>query len=316
MNYVVLDMEWNQPDSFKTMVRDCVMLEGEIIQIGAVKLDEHFREVGTFNKRVVPKYYKELTPAVAAVTKLRDNDLRRGEPFPQVFDEFCEWCGSDFAFLIWGTEDIHILRKNMVIHDIDTSCMPESYNLQCLFSSQITRDEKQYSLTKALEIVNETPFDAHDAFNDARSTVLLCNHLDMVRGLENYNSMSLPFMYRGGMIEQAVLEDSYIDIDDAMSDEYVVSFEHPDDGEIIWGEKWIPEKAWKKTRLIGIGYSEDGSGYLIKLRFSYAKDHFIRVKRAVYPMTPALQQLYNDCAKAWEKCQKLYARYVVTAPGA
>lgn len=90
MNYVVLDMEWNQPNSLKTMVRDCVMLEGEIIRIGAVKLDEHFREVATFNKRVVPKYYKELTPAVAAVTKLRDNDLRRGEPFPKVFDEFCD----------------------------------------------------------------------------------------------------------------------------------------------------------------------------------------------------------------------------------
>ena len=40
MNYIVLDMEWNQANSYAEMVKDPIMLTGEIVQIGAVKLDE------------------------------------------------------------------------------------------------------------------------------------------------------------------------------------------------------------------------------------------------------------------------------------
>ena len=38
MNYIVLDMEWNQANSYSEMVKDPIMLTGEIVQIGAVKL--------------------------------------------------------------------------------------------------------------------------------------------------------------------------------------------------------------------------------------------------------------------------------------
>ena len=41
MNYVVLDMEWNQPyPGEKLVYRNNLCLSSEIIQIGAVKLSE------------------------------------------------------------------------------------------------------------------------------------------------------------------------------------------------------------------------------------------------------------------------------------
>ena len=39
VNYIVLDLEWNQTLSPKLMIRDTFNLSGEIIQFGAVKID-------------------------------------------------------------------------------------------------------------------------------------------------------------------------------------------------------------------------------------------------------------------------------------
>ena len=55
MNYIILDLEWNQ--AIKKMK---LYLEGEIIQIGAVKLNEFFEKIETFKIGIAPKYYKKL----------------------------------------------------------------------------------------------------------------------------------------------------------------------------------------------------------------------------------------------------------------
>lgn len=46
---IVLDLEWNQPFSMRSMITTPVRLHGEIIQIGAVKLNEQLEIVDTFN---------------------------------------------------------------------------------------------------------------------------------------------------------------------------------------------------------------------------------------------------------------------------
>lgn len=48
MNYIVLDMEWNYPLTRKKQVRDPFFLRGEIIQIGAVKLDAQLEVCDSF----------------------------------------------------------------------------------------------------------------------------------------------------------------------------------------------------------------------------------------------------------------------------
>lgn len=55
---IVLDLEWNQPFSMRSMITTPVRLRGEIIQIGAVKLNEQLEIVDTFKVMVKPKYYE------------------------------------------------------------------------------------------------------------------------------------------------------------------------------------------------------------------------------------------------------------------
>jgi len=301
MNYIVLDLEWNQAVTYSEMVKEPVFLTGEIIQFGAVKLNDRFEQEDTFQCRVTPQFYTEIHPRVAEVTQLSTSDLRSGSKFADAFRSFCDWCGNDIALLIWGTEDLKILRKNMELHEFDTDYLPPCYNLQNIFAAQITHDTRQYKLSGALALLKETPFDAHDALNDAKSTVLLCNHLDLVKGIEEYQPI---VENKDGIVESYEFEEEYEDINDALSDDYVVSFECPLCGEIVWGDHWIRKNG---TAMIALSTCYDGQDFLIKLKFRYLLNNKVHVKRFVYELTDELRLDYEECTKQ----QELWNKYVI-----
>ena len=303
MNYIVLDLEWNQPRSYAETVMDPVMLTGEIVQIGAVKLDEAFQPVDSFDRRVKPCCYCEIHPRVAAVTRLTTADLRRGDSFRSAFEAFSHWCGSDCCYIVWGTEDMRILRKNLLLHDMETAELPQHYNLQNIFAVQKAGEIRQYALKKALAMVREKPYAAHDAWNDAMSTALLCKHLDMDKGLQEYREL---IEKRSGIVETCEFEELYYDADDVLSDDYVISFECPDCGELIWCDDWVNNTG---RQLLSVAQCEDGKEFLVKLKLSYTLDERIRVKRIVYEMTEENRLYYNNCAES----EAAWKRYVVPA---
>ena len=58
VNYIILDLEWNQCPYGKK--KEDPKLPFEIIEIGAVKLDSSFQEVGTFHETIRPVLYRKL----------------------------------------------------------------------------------------------------------------------------------------------------------------------------------------------------------------------------------------------------------------
>ena len=58
MNYIVMDLEWNQCPYGKK--QEDPKMPFEIIEIGAVKLDSSFHELGTFHETIHPVLYKKL----------------------------------------------------------------------------------------------------------------------------------------------------------------------------------------------------------------------------------------------------------------
>ena len=112
MDYIVLDMEWNQPwpgsPSSKKVLP--VHIRGEIIQIGAVRLSDQ-QVMDEFQVMIRPKYYRRLNRRVSKLTGIKDNQLRdQGVSFPEAMKAFRQWCGEDVVFLTWGFDDIGILR--------------------------------------------------------------------------------------------------------------------------------------------------------------------------------------------------------------
>ena len=286
MKYIVLDMEWNQPRHISVAIKNPIYLKGEIIQIGAVKLDEKFRTIDTFNVMVKPQYYTKMHSRVAELTMISNSDLKNGIPFPKAFDKFNRWCGEDYCILTWGWDDIPMLEDNLTIYNIDKSCLPENYNLQPIFDIQITKSGKQCALSTAMELVGEPPFEAHDALNDAMSTAVICRHLDMKAGLENYS-----------MCKKSLIPDSYNVpkcyrfCKDAKNDPLLNTFKCNCCGEDVVINNWL---AQKPDRYLATAECKCGQEYYIKVRFRKNADKTYRANRTVYLMTDEYREYYRS----------------------
>ena len=184
MEYIVLDLEWNQAVTREKVIRKPFPLHGEIIQIGAIKLSRQLEELDSFKLIIKPQYYTKMNHAVKKLTGIRSSDLAEGVSFPEGVERFRAWCGEEPCFLTWGSDDAAMLMDNLKLWQLDMAWIPATYNLQNIFNQQITGEKRQWSLAGAMEklgIPQENR--AHDALNDAVNTAAIVRALDMERGI-------------------------------------------------------------------------------------------------------------------------------------
>ena len=112
-NLVLFDLEWNigyQPYTFNYHGVQQTF-RGEIIEIGAVKIDEDANVLDTFSIHLRPRIFRKLQHHIAKVTGLTQADLDRGEPIVQGLRRFMKWCGPDAEFAEWGMDDVPVLSS-------------------------------------------------------------------------------------------------------------------------------------------------------------------------------------------------------------
>ena len=56
MNYIILDLEWNQADDLKTKLES--ELTFEIIEVGAIKLNSEYMQIDSFHELIKPQVFK------------------------------------------------------------------------------------------------------------------------------------------------------------------------------------------------------------------------------------------------------------------
>ena len=230
MNYIVLDLEFNQSFPFKSgkKVEPNPECPFEIIQIGAVKLDKNMNPCGSYQVIVKPKYFKKIHRHVSVLTGITQEQMDLGVSLPEAAEKFRKWCGKDFVFLTWGPDDIPMLKENFRVHDIPTSWLDSTYDLQLIFNRQTDDSTKQRSLEYAMEYF-EIPqnLPAHDALNDAYFTALVAEKLDVAEGIKSYN------LRRGEIVREEVIgdadagEDGYVTINEMLDDDIVKNPECP-----------------------------------------------------------------------------------------
>ncbi len=189
MPYIVIDLEWNQAMSSKSSVFNHlpIHLRGEIIQIGAVKLNDDFTPGDEFQRDVKPVWFRKMHYKVKKLTGFDNARLSQGIPFSEAVEEFIEWCGPDCTFMTWGYDDRGIMEQNLIIHDMEIDWLGEWINLQLIYNHQTDGDRNQKSLETAMEHFGiEQTRVAHDALGDAYNTALVCSRLDLRSGVENY----------------------------------------------------------------------------------------------------------------------------------
>ncbi len=188
MNYIVMDMEWNNAYSKK--------LGGfmnEIIEIGAVKLDEQLHELDTFSVIIKSQVGKRLQSRVKSLTHLTNADISSGISFQKAIAQFKEWLGpSENTFLTWGDGDIRTLIKNCS-YFLGTSELTFVHNyadLQkyCQSYTDAKSSGQQLGLSAAAEKlgINPDDFPHHRALDDSRLSVACLRKVFEAEKLSKY----------------------------------------------------------------------------------------------------------------------------------
>ncbi len=115
MNYIVLDLEWNQsstPDGSNPE------MPFEIVEMGAVKLGNDRKMISEFSRLIKPQVYTTMHQITGRLIHLQMQQLQNGDPFPEVYKDFKSWCGDEPFFCTWGPLDLTELQKNMRYYDI------------------------------------------------------------------------------------------------------------------------------------------------------------------------------------------------------
>ncbi|MEF2837486.1 MAG: 3'-5' exonuclease [Oscillospiraceae bacterium] len=298
MNYIVMDMEWNQPwpgsPSSKKVLP--VQIRGEIIQIGAVRVTEDQRVGDEFQILIKPKYYRHLNRRVSKLTGIKETQLREeGVPFPEAIEAFRNWCGEDIVFLTWGFDDIGILRENLMLFNLDTAFTEKWYNAQMIFNAQTDGSTAQKALKTAMEIFEiEATRPAHDALGDAYHTALICARLDLKKGAAEYDEAlkSHENGFHGAELPGCIARKVYYDFADKRAALSAMAGEEnicPVCGSRMLGSRWFAQPGHRYMDLATC--PEDGK-FLIRVRLSQQPDGLVRVSRLTYEATSEAAEAY------------------------
>ena len=177
MHYIVLDLEWNQPLSWQSSAYRQVgdRLIFEMIQIGAVKLDDSLQIAEALSLPIAPTHYIQIHPRIRRMTGLGPEELAGAPAFREALEQFAAWCGEDYVLLTWGCDDVSVLQQNIDFFECGDIPLAPLCDIQKLFSD-VHQLKDRSSLKSAMEMMDIEPDDSmafHNALNDAWYTALV-----------------------------------------------------------------------------------------------------------------------------------------------
>ena len=181
MQYIVLDLEWNQPLNYQSRAFRLYgdRLRFELIQIGAVRLNASLEIEDTISLPIHPVCYPTIHPRIRTMTGLTQELLDESPMFEEAMDQFVTWCGENYVLLTWGCDDISVLKQNMDFFDVHPE-LPEMYDVQLLFRKEKQLDNR-LNLKAAVELMGipeEENLTFHNACHDAYYTALIFQALE------------------------------------------------------------------------------------------------------------------------------------------
>lgn len=182
MDYIVLDIEFNG----RKFASDLPM---EVIEIGAVRLNEQLLPVDEFGAMVKPVYFAKLNSFIKKKTGIAQEEIDRASGFPAVIADFLAWLSrSESCMLVtWGGEDLKRIVLDTRMHRLDDAywlAVPYYDLLKgYLRYKGVTNDVSVEAAMADLGI--EDGGSAHRALDDARMTAkvlrAIFEHMDWSR---------------------------------------------------------------------------------------------------------------------------------------
>ncbi|SFH68711.1 Inhibitor of the KinA pathway to sporulation, predicted exonuclease [Tindallia magadiensis] len=190
MQRIIYDLEFNT--AFKIDRKTKQLKKGnahpkcpqEIVEVGAVKLNDEYEVIDSFQILVKPTLYQRMHPTIQKKTKITKEILDRGIFFPEAMRIFMEWIGNEPVQLCsWGMDDYNELKRNCEYHSIVMDLEIAWCDIQkmCMKAMEAPKGQ-QVGLKKAVThfgIRMEERF--HSALNDAVYTAKILEVLERER---------------------------------------------------------------------------------------------------------------------------------------
>ena len=169
MGYTILDLEWDSV--FYPPKKRYI---NQILQIGAVKLNNNFKVVDTFERTVRSSVSDKVSDRFAKLTGITTADMLAGVPLSTAVLEYNAWIDEDTVTMTWSNSDLYTVMENEkclingIKFNIDYYVDLQSYiqNEMRLLGHEV---KNQISLTDAAEKlgVKIEGFEIHTAKDDS-----------------------------------------------------------------------------------------------------------------------------------------------------
>ena len=166
--------------------------KNEIIQIGAVMLNEAYEIVSRFSTYVKPRYGK-IDYYIATLTGISERNVKNAPDIEAALSEILLWIGEyNVYFYSWSDTDYFQIR-NEIEHKCHEDCKWERIldqskwiDYQKVFGKRL-ESARLFKLTEALDLAElDTEGHFHDGFDDALNTARLMAKLEMHK---NYRTL-------------------------------------------------------------------------------------------------------------------------------
>lgn len=183
MNYLVIDLEMCKvPKHYRNKK---YKYANEIIQVGAVLLDEEFEVIGRINQYVHPEY-GVIDHFISNLTGIQNSQVKHAPCLKEVLKHMVEWLGErEYKVYAWSDSDYSQLQHEIFCKDISDVKIDGFMNSERWIDYQAEFGlrfgfSRAISLEEALMYCDiDVDGRLHDGLDDAANTAKLIKTLEL-----------------------------------------------------------------------------------------------------------------------------------------
>jgi len=124
----------------------------EIIEIGAVKVNEYGEVTDVFSKFVKPLVNPVLSDFCKKLTSITQQDIDKAKMYPYVCQDFMDWIDleEDYCLVSWGKYDKEQLRADCMLHKMEYDWLDYHCNLKAAYKI-LKRETHEQGLKKVVK---------------------------------------------------------------------------------------------------------------------------------------------------------------------
>ena len=176
--YAVVDLEMcrvHDPEAAAFQYKN------ELIQIGAVLLDEDYEIIDSFMTHCAPRF-GHVDAYIERLTGISPADTANAPSTEDALAAFTAWLLEDAELVSWSDNDELQIRRELEFKEIDLPELEDYLDtwIDCQQTfAELMDNDRQYRLSEALIIADIDSDDgAHDALIDARNTAMLFKKME------------------------------------------------------------------------------------------------------------------------------------------